>query len=290
MRGRPQPRRLRHERRHKRPLGVRHVACIAPGGPQITRAGDFSPGHPWRRRVSQTYEITDLLKSLNLFSGQPLRCGSRRRRAVRAQVDFAHFRTVFTDEPDVERVVWLFSLMLGHSRMLWGRFVPQQDMQTVLRKDRLVGPGNPHRVLSLQCTGFSYPSCRHLPGALDDRELLPYSRDVTLREDASRIQSNRVRQAPQLRIQHPQGKPHRNNASGPLSRSSQRHQASTQNSLSNNSVEQPWPCRTRSFTRRCRTPTAGRHRCRPVRRALPPRQTECVLPRHPEDKARSRRP
>jgi len=45
-----------------------------------------------------------------------------------AQVDFAHFRTVFTDEPGVERVVWLFSLVLGHSRMLWGRFVPQQDL------------------------------------------------------------------------------------------------------------------------------------------------------------------
>jgi transposase len=50
-----------------------------------------------------------------------------------AQVDFAHFRTEFTDEPGVERVVWLFSLVLGHSRMLWGRFVSQQDMQTVLR-------------------------------------------------------------------------------------------------------------------------------------------------------------
>jgi len=50
-----------------------------------------------------------------------------------AQVDFAHFRTVFTDEPGVERVVWLFSLVLGHSRMLWGRFVPHQDMQTLLR-------------------------------------------------------------------------------------------------------------------------------------------------------------
>jgi transposase len=50
-----------------------------------------------------------------------------------AQVDFAHFRTVFTDEPGAERVVWLFSLVLGHSRMLWGRFVPQQDLQTLLR-------------------------------------------------------------------------------------------------------------------------------------------------------------
>jgi len=49
------------------------------------------------------------------------------------QVDFAHFRTEFTDEPGLERVVWLFSMVLGHSRMLWGRFVPQQDMQTVLR-------------------------------------------------------------------------------------------------------------------------------------------------------------
>ena len=50
-----------------------------------------------------------------------------------AQVDFAHFRTVFTDEPGAERVVWLFSLVLGHSRMMWGRFVRHQDMQTLLR-------------------------------------------------------------------------------------------------------------------------------------------------------------
>ncbi len=50
-----------------------------------------------------------------------------------AQVDFAHFRTVFTDEPGTERVVWLFSLVLGHSRMLWGQFVPHQDLQTLLR-------------------------------------------------------------------------------------------------------------------------------------------------------------
>ncbi|MQX37788.1 IS21 family transposase [Roseospira navarrensis] len=50
-----------------------------------------------------------------------------------AQVDFAHFRATFTDEPGTERVVWLFSFVLGHSRFLWGRFVPHQDLQTVLR-------------------------------------------------------------------------------------------------------------------------------------------------------------
>src|SRR6201994_1083485 len=50
-----------------------------------------------------------------------------------AQVDFAHFRTVFTDEPGTERIIWLFSLVLGHSRMLWGRFVLHQDLPTLLR-------------------------------------------------------------------------------------------------------------------------------------------------------------
>jgi transposase len=50
-----------------------------------------------------------------------------------AQVDFAHFRTVFTDEPGAEHVIWLFSFVLGHSRLLWGRFVLHQDLQTLLR-------------------------------------------------------------------------------------------------------------------------------------------------------------
>lgn len=49
------------------------------------------------------------------------------------QVDFAYFRTVFTDEPGVERIVWLFSLVLGHSRMMWARFVARQDLASVLR-------------------------------------------------------------------------------------------------------------------------------------------------------------
>ena len=54
-----------------------------------------------------------------------------------AQVDFAHFRTVFADEPGVKRVVWLFSLVLGHSRMLWGWFADQ-----LLVGERTVGLGH----------------------------------------------------------------------------------------------------------------------------------------------------
>ena len=50
-----------------------------------------------------------------------------------AQVDFAEFVVAFSDEPGVLRKVWLFSLVLGHSRWLWGRFVASQNLQSVLR-------------------------------------------------------------------------------------------------------------------------------------------------------------
>src|SRR3954464_6926431 len=50
-----------------------------------------------------------------------------------AQVDFAFFKTTFTDQPEVERIVWLFSIVLGHSRLMWARFVARQDLSTVLR-------------------------------------------------------------------------------------------------------------------------------------------------------------
>lgn len=50
-----------------------------------------------------------------------------------AQVDFAQFQVVFTDEPSATRIVWLFSMVLGHSRLIWARFVSHQDLQSVLR-------------------------------------------------------------------------------------------------------------------------------------------------------------
>lgn len=50
-----------------------------------------------------------------------------------AQIDFARFVTSFTDEPGVVRIIWLFSLVLGHSRYIFARFVMHQDLQTLLR-------------------------------------------------------------------------------------------------------------------------------------------------------------
>lgn len=50
-----------------------------------------------------------------------------------AQVDFAQFKTIFLDDPGRLRVVWLFSLVLGFSRYLFGQFVHGQSLAVVLR-------------------------------------------------------------------------------------------------------------------------------------------------------------
>lgn len=52
---------------------------------------------------------------------------------VQAQVDFARFVVDFTDDPGSSRIVWLFSLVLGHSRFIFARYVMHQDLQTLLR-------------------------------------------------------------------------------------------------------------------------------------------------------------
>jgi hypothetical protein len=52
---------------------------------------------------------------------------------VQAQVDFARFVVTFTDDPGASRIVWLFSLVLGHSRFIFARYVMHQDLQTLLR-------------------------------------------------------------------------------------------------------------------------------------------------------------
>jgi len=52
---------------------------------------------------------------------------------VQAQVDFAHFKTIFSEEPEQMRVVWLFSLVLGFSRYLVGQFATSQHLAVVLR-------------------------------------------------------------------------------------------------------------------------------------------------------------
>ena len=67
-----------------------------------------------------------------------------------AQVDFARFEVEFADEPGVKRIVWLFSMVLGYSRLIWARFVLHQDLQSFLRCHiaalEAIG-GAPHTIL-----------------------------------------------------------------------------------------------------------------------------------------------
>jgi transposase len=77
--------------------------------------------------------LTDFLRDIRPTGAPPFEVRFETPPGRQAQVDFAHFRTVFTDEPGAEHVIWLFSLVLGHSRMLWGHFVLHQDLQTLLR-------------------------------------------------------------------------------------------------------------------------------------------------------------
>ena len=77
--------------------------------------------------------VTDLLREIRPAVPPPFKLRFETPPGQQAQVDFAQFQTEFADEPGVVRIVWLFSSVLGHSRMLWGRFVLHQDMPTLLR-------------------------------------------------------------------------------------------------------------------------------------------------------------
>jgi transposase len=77
--------------------------------------------------------VTDLLREVRPVVPPPFELRFETLPGQQAQVDFAQFQTEFADEPGVIRIVWLFSLVLGHSRMMWGRFVLHQDLPTVLR-------------------------------------------------------------------------------------------------------------------------------------------------------------
>ena len=50
-----------------------------------------------------------------------------------AQVDFSCCMIRYNEAPEQVRKVWLFSMVLGHSRYLWGRFCEDQQLHTVLR-------------------------------------------------------------------------------------------------------------------------------------------------------------
>ena len=77
--------------------------------------------------------VTDLLRELRPARLPGFEVRFETPPGEQAQVDFAQFNVAFTDEPGVKRIVWLFSMVLGYSRLIWARFVVHQDLQNVLR-------------------------------------------------------------------------------------------------------------------------------------------------------------
>lgn len=77
--------------------------------------------------------VTDLLRDVRPRINPDFEVRFETAPGEQGQVDFAQFRVVFTDEPTTLRIVWLFSMVLGYSRLIWCRFVLHQDLATVLR-------------------------------------------------------------------------------------------------------------------------------------------------------------
>lgn len=77
--------------------------------------------------------VTDYLRDVRPARSKPFERRFETPAGRQGQVDFAQFRVEFADEPGVVRIVWLFTMVLGHSRWLWGRFCATQDLQTVMR-------------------------------------------------------------------------------------------------------------------------------------------------------------
>ena len=77
--------------------------------------------------------VTDFLRNVRPIVDPPFEVRFETAPGEQGQVDFARFNVVFTDEPTTPRIVWLFSMVLGYSRLIWARFVMHQDLPTVLR-------------------------------------------------------------------------------------------------------------------------------------------------------------
>jgi transposase len=92
----------------------------------------------WRELKERGYTggytaVTDYLRAVRPALPAPFEVRFETPPGQQAQVDFARFVVTFTNEPGVTRIVWLFAMVLGHSRHIWARFVLHQDLQTVLR-------------------------------------------------------------------------------------------------------------------------------------------------------------
>lgn len=77
--------------------------------------------------------VTDFLRDARLPRVHTFERGFETAPGKQAQVDVARFQVDFSDEPGSVRILWLFTIILGPSRWLRGKFCAMQDLQAVLR-------------------------------------------------------------------------------------------------------------------------------------------------------------
>lgn len=77
--------------------------------------------------------LTEYLRLIRPMPPRPFERRFETGAGQQAQVDFAEFPVTFTAEPDVQRKAWLFSMVLGHSRWIRGRFCANRTLETVMR-------------------------------------------------------------------------------------------------------------------------------------------------------------
>jgi len=126
--------------------------CYGPRQPRSSLVDDFSdylrtrlatyPGLTASRLMREIKDrgytggystVRDVVRSLRPpGGGKPFAVRFETPPGQQAQVDFAQFQVRFTSEPDRVQIVWLFSMVLGSSRHLWGRFALRQTMDIVL--------------------------------------------------------------------------------------------------------------------------------------------------------------
>lgn len=75
--------------------------------------------------------VRDRVRELRPSARRTSMCGLKTLAGEQPQVDFARFEVA--NEPRVQPIVWLFSMVLGYSRLIWVRFVVHQNLRTVLR-------------------------------------------------------------------------------------------------------------------------------------------------------------
>lgn len=117
-------------------------AAIDPFAAYLRERVTADPGLTGRRLFREIKErgylggytaVTDFLRDVRPPATQGFEVRFETPPGEQAQGDFAQFQAVSTDEPSAPRVVWLFSMVLGYSRLIWARFVMHQDLPTVLR-------------------------------------------------------------------------------------------------------------------------------------------------------------